>query len=1404
MDCLPSDPTRPSFDTFLTQGCRDDVNPNSKSAASSLAIKAIKCESNILACALGAFLDEIYDNSLKDLADVKASYATVNDLSAPPTVTFDSASDIHLFTSETATKLFKNKRRTDLRIVGVSNVPGPADFEGGLNLQVYDDTGNSYTLQLGTAYASRDVPLNLLSVALVIREGGIFHLEKGNCYFQPHPSFKRIPLVQRNGMFELPVEAASSFVSDVPSKASSFAVHGHCFGAAADWTTWHQRMRHVPLSKLKHMHHHSLVDGFAVRGGNKGLHCGCDACRQAKIRRARTPRDREYGEAKAVGEIVSTDTKSVPFTSLHGYRYVVCYVDVYSKFGMCYFMRGKNETASTLKRYLADMKHLGVDIKLIQSDRGSEYFEQEGGTLVDRDRRLHEFRVICKENVPEVYHRYTPVEVKEKVAEAWNRDHFEAADAFLWQARLSPVFWPDAVAYSQYLFNRCPNERLGGITSPWTVITGERPNWHKIKVFGCDCFEHIPNNPFAKVPGVPKGRKLIFTGFDSLAKGWRVFDPETRRYFSSSNLYFYESFRHRIDALRHHDSRRALLKSGAEQPFVIDDFEPDTFSKSISIRQLYLDPGQERDDTPASEGAAAAPTPPPVPNDGSTGNPSISGGEKEVEGKVHPGPLSQEACRAAKARAIIRSSQILRPLRVSAVGVPIRATAEDMEFLNHAIEVNAPLVFMKPCPKSIRSMSGQRYMKYMHATTTREALQLGCSKSDLKWDHERGWIQWPKHESDLPGHIFNCSEVAEQHRLTHVLDDYGTHVQKADETEFYLKKVLATFVAKDSRQVSFNEAVASSFELDNMLKLFEERDRAIRFSEYQSAKVLNSNIDEESRKIDFSIAPEPIRFAQVQPEVCAEADQWKSAMDEEMYSMTKYEVYQYVPKSLAKGRQILGSRWVYKRKVGKDGKVYRYRARIVAQGYRQTPYDSFDPDETYSPVVHKDTLRLFLSVCAAKNLQVFSCDISAAFLQAPLTEEIYLKCPDGYSKSTSDGEEMILKLSKAIYGLKQSSAVFYKALSNHLIEKGYESILGDPCLFKKTLPDGRVALVCCYVDDLVVGVPDAEMMETFLAELRERFDVKEGEGQPVDWLLGMAVSQDIDRGTIRISMEMMIRKLAEGLLTEEELARSKSVRTPMLKTPLLKETECTVSKDEFDYLSVVGSLLHIANCVRCDISYAVGVLSRHAATPGPAHVKAAKRVVMYLFNTLTLGITYRRPDTGVRTEPVLYEGAKHPLDDGTNRLMTFADSDYAGSETRRSTMGTVLMLNGGPIAWCSTLGKTVALSTCEAEVNAACLASKDALHFSQMLFDIGAIDEMKALQIAEDNAACIAQVRGGLRHVRKAKHYEVKLAFLQQLVVDNKVQFVYCPTDVQYADLFTKGLEVDKFEFFRDAIFGMQ
>ena len=115
----------------------------------------------------------------------------------------------------------------------------------------------------------------------------------------------------------------------------------------------------------------------------------------------------------------------------------------------------------------------------------------------------------------------------------------------------------------------------------------------------------------------------------------------------------------------------------------------------------------------------------------------------------------------------------------------------------------------------------------------------------------------------------------------------------------------------------------------------------------------------------------------------------------------------------------------------------------------------------------------------------------------------------------------------------------------------------------------------------------------------------------------------------------------------------------------------------------------------------------------------------------------------------MYEGAKHPLDDGKNLLQTFADSDYAADDTKRSTMGIVTMMNGGPISWAFILGKTVSTSTCEAEVNAAVVATKDALHIAQLLRDLGYITNDKPLQIAEDNAACIAQAKSGISRLSR-------------------------------------------------------
>ena len=181
--------------------------------------------------------------------------------------------------------------------------------------------------------------------------------------------------------------------------------------------------------------------------------------------------------------------------------------------------------------------------------------------------------------------------------------------------------------------------------------------------------------------------------------------------------------------------------------------------------------------------------------------------------------------------------------------------------------------------------------------------------------------------------------------------------------------------------------------------------------QHQFQKVLTSR----TVNIDFSLAPEPIKYDEAIDS--GECTEWKKAMDDEMKSIHLFRVFRKVPKSAARGRQILGCKWVYKRKINRHGEVNRYKARLVAQGFAQREYDSFNPDDITSPVVHKDSLRLFLSVSAAENLRIFQADVKNAFLQAPLAEKIYMRAPQGYASQTEAGEEEVIELRQAVYGL---------------------------------------------------------------------------------------------------------------------------------------------------------------------------------------------------------------------------------------------------------------------------------------------------------------------------------------------------------------------------------------------------
>jgi endo-beta-N-acetylglucosaminidase D len=125
----------------------------------------------------------------------------------------------------------------------------------------------------------------------------------------------------------------------------------------------------------------------------------------------------------------------------------------------------------------------------------------------------------------------------------------------------------------------------------------------------------------------------------------------------------------------------------------------------------------------------------------------------------------------------------------------------------------------------------------------------------------------------------------------------------------------------------------------------------------------------------------------------SDSSEWQRAMDDEMSSLVENGTWTLVDKP--SDRLIVNSKWVYKTKLKADSTIDRYKARLVAKSYTQQ--QGIDDNETFSPVVRFDTIRMLLSTAARKNLMLSQFDVKTAFLYGDLEDEIYMQQPEGFN-----------------------------------------------------------------------------------------------------------------------------------------------------------------------------------------------------------------------------------------------------------------------------------------------------------------------------------------------------------------------------------------------------------------------
>jgi hypothetical protein len=497
---------------------------------------------------------------------------------------------------------------------------------------------------------------------------------------------------------------------------------------------------------------------------------------------------------------------------------------------------------------------------------------------------------------------------------------------------------------------------------------------------------------------------------------------------------------------------------------------------------------------------------------------------------------------------------------------------------------------------------------------------------------------------------------------------------------------------------------------------------------------------------------------------------WKAATEKEMKPHDRDTVE--VVDEPTNGETILGSRGMYSLKLNGLEKF-----RWIIQGFQQIR--GKDYKDCSSPVLAWTTLLLVLAIAVHLGMDIRSVDAVQAFVQADIDMDVYLRPLKGYHNLLPG---KCFRLKKALYGLHQSSLLWYLTVSNWILSQGFKALRSDPCLFVKWV-GGELVLVCLYVDDLLCLCVSLHVVLDFIDKFCIRFKATSDRDNKPDEYLGAELTY-LEDGGIRITHRRTAKKMFVNLHLDPKKLRSvgapaecgtlKSYVGPGQHSNLSEE-----EKDEYDlrinlikkgeYKAGVGSLIYLSTHSRPELGNAVRDVARYTASPRRSHWGALMHILRYVAHSMDRGIEF------------------HPWNIVEMVIKFYVDAAYASQEGSLSVTGYVGWF-GGPFTWGSVIQKHVVSSSGECEV--------DAVHDGslELLWVVGVMKELRfnpKVIIYQDNTGAEAFVREG-KVGKKTKHMSIRYHRSVDLVAIYGWLVERCETDKMIADIETKNLSATK------------
>lgn len=362
---------------------------------------------------------------------------------------------------------------------------------------------------ISNVYYVPNMKNNILSLGQLLEKGYDIHLKEHSLFLRDcrHNLIAKVPM-SKNRMFLLNIQ------NDVAKCLKA------CY-TDSSWL-WHLRFGHLNFDGLERLAKKEMVRGLPSINHPDQL---CEGCLIGKQFRKSFPKESTTRATKPL-ELIHTDVCGpIKPNSFGKNKYFLLFIDDYSRKTWVYFLKEKSEVFENFKKFKALVeKESGLSIKAMRSDRGGEFTSNKFNKYCE-DHGIR--RPLTVPRSPQ----------QNGVAERKNRTILNMVRSMLKSKKMPKEFWAEAVACAVYLTNRSPTRSVHEKT-PQEAWSGRKPGISHLKVFGSIAYTHVPDEKRTKLDD--KSEKYVFVGYDSRSKGYKLYNPNSRKIVISRDVEFDE------------------------------------------------------------------------------------------------------------------------------------------------------------------------------------------------------------------------------------------------------------------------------------------------------------------------------------------------------------------------------------------------------------------------------------------------------------------------------------------------------------------------------------------------------------------------------------------------------------------------------------------------------------------------------------------------------------------------------------------------------------------------------------------------------------------------------------------------------------------------------------------------